>query len=258
MPNRIRKHLSGTRQGPWILVSALLVALLVTPFAVAAGEGRSLLGGARNPGANESQALTRETEIIADNATYGTRQSNKSDNGGGAIYGCRSKAGGTPQRNEPCIRVNNLSNGRAFEFVTGIGDEVGRIESANPNAAPFTTNAQGVAGGLNADRVDSKSADDIVKDAQALNRFAAVSGDGTLAGGRGASAARRVSAGLYEVDFAADVSACAYSATQTTVDADSGSTAVQRTDADTIRVQTRNNAAPAVAADKPLHLTVIC
>ena len=157
MLKRIRPRLRRGN-GPWILVSAIGVALLVTPFAVAAGEGRPLDGGARNPSNNASQSYTRETQIIANTSTYGTRQSNKSTNGGGAIYGCRSAPGGTPANNEPCVRASNLSNGRAFEFATG-GTEVGRIDvDRTRRRAPFTTNATGVATGLNADQVDGQSA----------------------------------------------------------------------------------------------------
>jgi hypothetical protein len=106
--------------------------------------------GKRNPSRGASP---RETEFIASNKTYGTRQSNiKNGNGGGAIYGCRSK----PSR-EPCIRANNLSSGRAFEFETK-GAEAGRIEADTPGARPFTTDATGVATGLNADRVDNLDA----------------------------------------------------------------------------------------------------
>src|SRR6059058_5931513 len=103
----------------WIIAGAALLAVCVAPFALAAGEGRPITGGARNPSSNASQSYTRETQIIANNSTYGTRQSNKSDNGGGAIYGCRSGEGGTPKANRPCIRSNNLSQGLAFEFATG-------------------------------------------------------------------------------------------------------------------------------------------
>lgn len=39
MRDRIRSALSGRSRGPWILASALLVALLVAPFAGAFGEG---------------------------------------------------------------------------------------------------------------------------------------------------------------------------------------------------------------------------
>src|SRR3954452_16576792 len=51
--------------GPWIVVAAVLVALLVTPFALAAGENRPVRGGARNPSPNASLSYTRETQIIA-------------------------------------------------------------------------------------------------------------------------------------------------------------------------------------------------
>ncbi|HYF27313.1 MAG TPA: hypothetical protein VD931_16325, partial [Baekduia sp.] len=121
-------------------------------------------GGVRNPSANETQALTRETEIIANTSTYGTRQSNKSDNGGGAIYGCRSGAGGTAAKNEPCVRANNLSSGLAFEFESD-GNLIGTFTVAKPGdeARPFTTNATGVATGLNADRVDGADLAEIVK-----------------------------------------------------------------------------------------------
>jgi hypothetical protein len=148
-----------------IALIALLVAIGGTAYAT--GEGEPILGGQRNPGADRSRELTRETEIIADNSTYGTRQSNKSNNGGGAIYGCRSGAGGTPANNEPCVRANNLAAGLAFEFVSTGGDTAGRIETRDPNGKPFTTNATGVATGLNADRVDSLDANQIVTNARA-------------------------------------------------------------------------------------------
>src|SRR2546423_5313302 len=102
----------------WIIASAALLAVCIAPFALAAGEGRPVDGGARNPSSNQSQSYTRETQIIANNSTYGTRQSNKSDNGGGAIYGCRSGEGGSGKGNEPCVRANNLAKGHAFEFAT--------------------------------------------------------------------------------------------------------------------------------------------
>jgi hypothetical protein len=117
----------------------------------------------------------KETEIIGQfNATTGskggyvTRQSNTqtgSKAGGGAIYGCRGAAGGTASGSAPCLRASNLADGFAFEFVSA-GDVVGEIlvgdgKTANSKAKPFTTNATGVATGLNADQVDGKSATDI-------------------------------------------------------------------------------------------------
>jgi hypothetical protein len=236
-----------------VVASAVVLGLLISSFALASGEGNPLLGGKRNPGANESAALSNETEIIANNATYGTRQSNKSDNGGGAIYGCRSKAGGSEKGNEPCIRANNLADGRAFEFESN-GAEVGRITNENVNGAPFTTNAHGVATGLNADQVDGKSADEL----QA--QFAVVGADGTLGAKRGATAAARSAEGTYTVTFGSDLSACALTATQNTT-TDAGSVGVSLgADKKTVNVVTRSGGGASVGqvADRAFSLTVTC
>ena len=97
------------------IICSLILAIGVPSVAMGFGEGRNMLLGKRNPSNNPSLALSTETEIIANNSTYGTRQSNKKDgDGGGAIYGCRSNTG-----NEPCVKANNLKGGRAFEFNHG-------------------------------------------------------------------------------------------------------------------------------------------
>jgi hypothetical protein len=255
----------------YLLASAIILAICIAPFALAASgtNGRTLRGGARSPSDNPRQVFTKETEIIANTSTYGTRQSNKSTNGGGAIYGCRSGEGGSAKGNEPCVRAINLEKGRAFEFVSD-GAEVGRIESSNSKAAPFTTNATGVATGLNADQVDGKSASDIVTDAttaantaaQALNQFAIVDATGKLVSGRGAASATRVSDGNYQVKLTADVSKCAYTATETTI-VDAGAVGVQPVDATTLNVRTRkgggtDGTGPSDPADRPFHLLVTC
>ena len=251
-------------KGPLVLVSALIIGLLASSFAVASGEGTNLLLGKRNPGANKTAALTSETEIIANNGTYGTRQSNKSNKGGGAIYGCRSALGGSTTGNSPCIRASNLANGRAFEFASNGGTEVGSITSGNVNAAPFTTNAKGVATGLNADQVDGKSADDITKaahddavtTAQGLTSFAAVAADGTLGGKRGASTAATTGTGTYTVAFANDISACAIQVTESTVTSAGAAAAELAGDKKTVNVSTRDDAG--ALANKPFHVTVNC
>ena len=167
----------------YILVGALALAIGIPSVAVGFGEGRSLLLGKRNPSPNASRALNSETEIIASNGSYGTRQSNKRNgDGGGAIYGCRSDTG-----REPCIRSNNLKTGRAFEFQTA-GKEAGRIQVGDVSGAPFTTNATGTATGLNADKVDGKEAADFANAGDFLT--ARVGANGALAGGRGATASR--------------------------------------------------------------------
>ena len=228
----------------YILVGALALAIGIPSVAVGFGEGRSLLLGKRNPSPNSSRALTTETEIIARNGSYGTRQSNKRDgDGGGAIYGCRSNPG-----SEPCIRANNLKGGRAFEFETA-GKEGGRIELGDASGAPFTTNATGTATGLNADKVDGKEAADLANAGDLLT--ARVSAAGVLAGGRGATAsAIEVGPDTYRVTFNRDVAACTYTATP------QGATSGQ-----TLAVQGGSNPQNVrIDADNPtaFHLQVIC
>jgi hypothetical protein len=251
MRSRIRNALNVRANGPWILASALLVALMVAPFAGAFGEGNNVRGGARNPSSDARRAYTKETEIIANLSTYGTRQSNKSNNGGGAVYGCRSAAGGTPKGNEPCVRASNLTNGRAFEFNANGGTEVGAI-TGPAAAAPFTTTATGVATGLNADKVDGKDATEL----QA--KFATVTGtDGSLGSNRGATSSSRASAGVYNVVFDADVSKCSPTATIAgatpgTITTDAGA------NAQTVTVRTFDTAVAPTATDHSFDLTVTC
>lgn len=126
--------------------AVLLLAVAATPIALGAGEGEPIEGGVRNP--DRGGDLRGETEIIADNGSYGTRQSNKGS-GGGAIYGCRSDRG-----DEPCVRANNLRRGKAFEFETR-GNLAGSITVGNDAAQPFTTNGRGRVENLHADRVDA-------------------------------------------------------------------------------------------------------
>jgi len=245
--------------GRWMLISSVVLAVLVAPFAFAAGEGRPIDGGERNPSSNTSLAYTKETGILSSNGTYGTRQSNKRDgDGGGAIYGCRSAPG-----REPCIRANNLKNGRAFEFDTRSGTQGGYIDvgSGNPNvnATPFGTNAAGKVANLNADRVDDLHADEII--ARAKDQWAVVGSDGALTRKNGATAVTKLGAGDYEVVFGASVAPCAYNATlgtADTADPPAGEVGVaQRTgNANAVRVVTRDSAG--AAADRPFHLTVNC
>jgi hypothetical protein len=248
---------SGT--GRYVLISAVVLAVLVAPFALASGEGRAIRGGERNPSSTKSAALRRETGILTENGTYGTRQSNKKDgDGGGAIYGCRSAPG-----REPCIRANNLKNGRAFEFDTSSGTQGGYIDvgNGNPNTAatPFGTNAAAKVANLNADRVDDLHADEII--ARAKDQWAVVGSDGALSRKNGAASVTKHGTGDYEVTLGADVSACAYNATLGSVDAGdppAGEVGVapRAGNAKAVRVMTRDSAG--TAADRPFHLTVNC
>jgi hypothetical protein len=250
MRSLIRKAAGVRAQGPWIFAAVVLAALIVAPFAGAFGDGKNLRGGARNPSPDARRAYSKETEIIANVNTYGTRQSNKSNNGGGAVYGCRSAAGGTPKGNEPCVRASNLADGRAFEFNANGGTEVGQITGPT-NAAPFTTTATGVATGLNADKVDGKDATDL----QA--KFAKVAADGTLsADNRGTKSASRTAAGVYSVTLDADVSKCARTAT---VDGATAGlvTTEQGATGDVVTVHTFDIPA-GTAGDHAFNLTVTC
>lgn len=168
-PSKGKRRLRG--QGPrmrQVVVAAGIIGAVGAPLGMAA-TGANLREGVRNGTAK------KETQIIGNfksstglTGGYVTRQSNLSSTGGGAIYGCRSGAGGSaanPPQN-PCIRANNLSKGFAFEFSATDGDVVGSILAGNgggDSKKPFTTNATGVATGLNADRVDGQNAADIQK-----------------------------------------------------------------------------------------------
>ena len=188
--------------GRYAVAAALILAIGVPSAAIGFGEGRDTRLGKRNP---SRSALNSETQIIASNGTYGTRQSNKRDgDGGGAIYGCRSSAGA-----EPCIRANNLKGGRAFEFETR-GGEAGRIQVGNTTAPPFSTNATGKVENLDADKVDGKEAADFAEAGSLL--FAVVNADGTLAAGKGATAAAKSAGNTYTVTFSRDVSKCSFTA----------------------------------------------
>jgi len=248
----------GRFQGRYLIVSAVILALLVPGMAVGFGEGKSVLGGKRNPSTNASRSYSRETEIIANTDTYGTRQSNKRDgDGGGAIYGCRSNTG-----REPCVKAFNLKGGRAFEFQT-VGAEGGRIEVGNASGAPLTTNATGVATGFNADKVDGKDGADLAakSDVDALSgslKFAVVSNGGQLQNGRGATASSTTNdaENTVTVTFDRDVSKCSYTArlnggaasTDTAVSGSPGS------DAKTVLVDQPNDP----TSLRGFHLQVIC
>jgi len=238
-----------SHNGRYLLASAIVLAFAVAPFAVAAGTGDPVRIGVRNPGGNGSVSATSETQIIASNPTYGTRQSNKGD-GGGAIYGCRSVPGA-----EACIRASNLNSGRAFEFATK-GAEGGFISATAANAKPFTTNATGVATGLNADKVDGLDGGDLQE------RFAKIGAGGNLVIGRGVTSVTGNGNGTFTVTFADDVSRCAYTATETTI-VDAGAVAVQAVDVRTLKVRTRkgggaDGSGPSDAADRPFDLVVTC
>jgi hypothetical protein len=225
-----RSSPGGSRRARHVLLASVVLGLIVAPLAVAASTG-GITGGKRNPSNNTSTAYTRETQIIGNIAQgkgglargtggFTTRQSNKSDSGGGAIYGCRAKAG-----KAPCLAAVNLSDGAAFQFVAGVkSPAVGELLlGSNPNAAvdqpPIVTNGTGLVKNLNADKLDGKDSTDLVATGQLL--FAVVDATGKLGNTRGATGASQTGATppTYKVSFGADVSKCAYTATPTSTTA---------------------------------------
>jgi len=155
-----------------VIAATGLLVICISPFA-AAKTGNNLREGLRNGTATaETQIIGNLGSTTAPTGGFVTRQSNLSSSGGGAIYGCRSKAGGTaakPTPQNPCIRANNLSTGFAFEFNAANGNAAGLITvgPGGDTKKPFTTNATGVATGLNADRLDNLNAADILAAAAA-------------------------------------------------------------------------------------------
>lgn len=145
------------------------VALLGAPLAFA-GTGDPLKEGVRNGTTSTETEIIGRIDAKTGKGGFVTRQSNISTGakaGGAAIYGCRTPIGGTSAGSAPCLRASNLSNGNAFEFAASGGPAAGLISVGNPAvpnpaAAPFITNATGVATGLNADKVDGKDASELV------------------------------------------------------------------------------------------------
>ncbi len=211
-------------------------ALLAAPAALAA----PIDGGDRNPSNNASTGYSTETQIIGEVAQnagghaagtggYVTRQSNKTDSGGGAIYGCRAKAG-----TESCIAANNLNNGDAFRFqVTPSAGTIGQFRfgldlNKTFDKAPFVTNGTGLVKNLNADRLDGKSAEEFAEKsslgdyvAKGSLLFAAVADDGRIGANRGVAANTTATVdtsgadAVFTVPFTGDMSKCVATATPT-------------------------------------------
>ena len=280
---RRRRLLSRAPRTRSVVAATGLLVICAAPFAGAA-TGDVLREGVRNG------TTTSETEIISNiNSTnalkggYSTRQSNLSASGGGAIYGCRSSAGGSaakPTPQNPCLRANNLSTGFAFEFHGSNGPVVGLISagSGGDSKKPFVTNATGVATGLNADEVDGLDAAQIIaaarlkkdldadtvdgKDSADLQaRFAQVSAGGTAGETRGLATTGGLThvagTGVYALLFTGDLGKCAVAATIT--DATGGeisATPAVAAGNTTVTVRTANSAG--APADRDFHVTVHC
>jgi hypothetical protein len=282
--SRTRRILGSAPRTRSVVAATSLLVICIAPFA-GAKTGSNLREGVRNGTA------TQETQIIGNvrsssgpTGGYVTRQSNLSTDGGGAVYGCRSKAGGsaaTPKPQNPCVRVNNLSTGFAFEFNASNGDVGGLVSvgTGGDTKKPFTTNATGVATGLNADRVDSLDASQIIAaartktglDADTVDgvdsadlrpRFAQVAGTPAALGAtRGVPSTGGLThvdnSGIYAVLFTGDLSKCAVAATITAATGgEISATPVVAAGNTTVTVRTSNSAG--ALADRDFHVQVNC
>jgi hypothetical protein len=246
----------------WTAVGCgMALAVVAAPQAMATGEGTNARLGVRNPGSGN---LSVQTQIIASNSNWGTRQSNKGA-GGGAIYGCRSAPG-----SESCVRAVNLQNGLAFTFQANSGNNVGSFQigstsTVQPNATPFTTNASGMVnnlnanfvGGLTAAQIESQAVSTAVSQAgtaaQALSSIAIVASNGSLLHGRGATGSSAVGA-VYTVTFGASIANCALQATVNSATPGIATATAQTS----TTVQVNTFAAAGAPAPAPFSLTVNC
>ena len=249
-----------------VLAAAVVMAIGITSVATGA-VGDNVLVGKRN-------AAEGTTAIVGFTQNFATRQSNGNNgDGGAASYGCRAAIG-----REPCLYVLNHQGGHTFRFRTKGGESGGQFEVTPPagktanDVRPFTTNATGVATGLNADRLDGQDASELLAAARtaweaARPLFAAVNGDGTVAGNRGlaqSNGVQRTGEGAYTVTFASDISKCAYTATETTTtNAGAVGVAPVAGNANALQVVTRAGGGdagtdPTAPADRPFHLVVNC
>ena len=140
--------------------------------------------------------------------------------------------------------------------VRDLGKEGGYIKTGDTSGAPFTTNATGVATGLNADKVDGRDGSDIASPSDSL--FAAVNADGTLAGGgpeATGSSRTDAAAETYTVTFNKDVSKCSYTANVTGGSADFSLGVAGRPGHEP---GARRPARPAANTGRAFHLQVIC
>jgi hypothetical protein len=262
VPRRLNR-LRG-RQGDnvkWVLGTVVVLALVISPFAVAQTTG--LIGGKRNP---RQGAFSSETQVIAKNSTWGMRYSNRAvGGGGGLLFGCRSQPGGTPQKHYPCARSRNVAAGLAFEFLTA-GPVAGTITAGRggDDTKPFTTNATGVATGLNAERVGSQTPAQLTSAAvsaiQGTLGFARVSAAGASIAARGVSGVTHPSTGTYNVIFQNPVNACAVTATQSASGTEVGAVGTQvGPDNRTVTVTTLSLLPPPAAlADRAFDISAVC
>lgn len=227
-----------------VLLASVLMAMLITPFAVAASSNNG-------------------SRIAKDDPRYAFLARNlRAGDGGAGAFACNSDTG---SGKEPCLNMVNKGTGFAAAFRTR-GLTGFRLQtSGNGQATPFLldSNATGKVDHLNADQVDGQSANEIGRE-----RFARVNVDAagapSLVRGNGTAAQNavtRVGPGDYRVEFTSDVNGCVYQVTP----ADPAHSFIASGSEDAgnskrVVVNTRDGAGAGVGtpADAPFSLTVNC
>jgi hypothetical protein len=237
MHRRIRPTLTQ------VILASVLMAMLITPFAVAQTSGND--------------------RVTKDDARYAFLARNiRAGDGGAGAFACNSDVGAG---REPCLNMVNKGSGLAAAFRTR-GLTGFRLQtSGSGEATPFLLdkNATKRVDFLNADQVDGQSAEEIGRE-----RFARVNVDGagapTLVRGNGTvttNPVTRVGAGDYRIEFSADVNSCVYQATSADP-ANSFIASANEVQGNTKQVQvtTRDGSGADVGtpADAPFNLTVNC
>lgn len=193
MPRRIRPKATH------VVLASILMAMLITPFAVAQSSGGS--------GARVERSDTRYA-FLARNTLQG-------DGGAGALA-CQSDANPAGQTNrEPCLNMVNKGTGFAAAFRTR-GTTGFRLQTSGAGeAVPFLldSNATGKVNHLNADRVDGLSAEQVGREKFARVNFTAPDQVALASGANGVTAVSRTSAGRYQVTFDSSVANCAFQVT---------------------------------------------
>jgi hypothetical protein len=205
MPRRINLGRLGRRTKPaHVVLSSVLVAMLVAPYAVAQS------GSTSTPRVERSDA---RYAFLARNTLQG--------DGGAGAFACRSDANPAGQTNrEPCLNMVNTGTGYAAAFRTR-GLTGFRLQTSGAGeATPFLldSNATGKVEHLNADRVDGLSADQI-RSRFGRVTFTAPSTVAVANGANGVTAVARTSAGRYQVTFDRNVSQCGLQVTSSDVSA---------------------------------------
>ena len=202
---RFRVPLRGRTKGAHVVLSSVLVAMIVTPFAVA-----------------QSGSGDGDARIERNDSRYAflARNTRNGDGGAGALA-CTSNANPPGQTNrEPCLNMVNKGTGYAAAFRTR-GLTGFRLQtSGEGTATPFLLdpNATGKVEHLNADTVDGLSSEQMRPRFARVN-FTAPATVAAAEGSNGVTGVTRTGPGRYQVKFDRNIAACALHVTSGAVGA---------------------------------------